>query len=91
MFACFTPVAWPAAAGKVADPSGRICIVSLVNKQNRPFRLKLKANHKSNALSKANESFPCFGREDVSVMESGKRDSCEPNSFELDTEAESKV
>jgi hypothetical protein len=42
VFACLTPVEWPATRQDLPDPSGQTCIVSLVNEYKRPFRLRLQ-------------------------------------------------
>ncbi len=93
MFAVFTPMAWPAGSPvHVADPSGRTCIVSLLNKHGRPFRLKLKSGQEPNAVYKYDACGPCFGDGggEVAVF-AEKRCSCLPGTFELDAEAERKA
>ncbi len=91
MFAVFTPVAWPAGSpGAIADPSGRTCIVSLVNKHGRPCRLKLKNGEEKHAVSRFAGTGPAFGRgSDVGLMR--LENHCFPSSFELDAEAENQA
>ncbi len=99
VFAVFTPVAWPTgSSGQIADPSGRTCIVSLVNKGSpgeqpvtRPFRLRLKKDREQYAAYQNASNGPCFGDGcDIALMTQGQS-SCSPFSFELDAEAESKA
>ncbi len=92
MFAVFFPVAWPTrSANWIADPSGRTCIVSLVNAHDRPFRLKLKAGKEMYAIYRYQSGGPCFGYGfDVGLLLEGCS-CCFPSSFQLDTEAESKA
>ncbi len=93
VFAAFTPVPWPAGSpGYIADPSRRTCIVSLVNKHNRPFRLKLTASQEKYAISRNGSSGPRFGDGyDVGLLSHRGRNYCAPKSFELDAEAERKA
>ncbi len=92
MFAAFTPVAWPAGSpGFIADPSGRICIVSLVNAHDRPFRLQLKVGQEQFASCASTTYGPYFGRGwDIAVWPPiyGDLSYCQPESFELDETAE---
>ncbi len=92
MFAAFTPVKWPSDdPGWFADPSGRTCIVSLVNAHHRPLRLQLKAGAESHAAYKTKSRGPCFGAKvsDVDIMVPGSAQNyCMPESFELDEAAE---
>ncbi len=62
MFAAFTPVAWPAGpSGYIADPSGRTCIVSLINVHDRSFRLNLHEKEREHATHKGQADGPMFG------------------------------
>ncbi len=90
MFAVFTPIAWPTGLlSWIADPSRRTCIVSLVNAHGRPCRLKLKTVREQYAIHRNESGGPCFGSGyDVALL-AIRDNSCNPHSFELDTEAES--
>ncbi len=91
VFAAFTPVAWPTSLGAVADPSGRTCIVSLINAHDRPFRLKQQKGSLEYAISRDENDGPCFGGGyDVAIWtEDGTY--CFSRSFVLDVEAESEA
>ncbi len=51
VFAFFTPV-MPPKYKDINDPSARTCIVSLVNKKNRPFRMKLRPSARKSGVVK---------------------------------------
>ncbi len=91
VFAVFTPIAWPTGSpGYIADPSGRTCIVSLVNKHDRSCRLKLKQGHNAYAACKSGYG-PSFGSNGYDLRLMHGQSYCFPQSFELDAEAESKA
>ncbi len=90
MFAAFTPVAWPTGSsrGYIADPSGRTCIVSLVNAYGRSCRLNLKQGYNAFAAYK-NGYGPAFGSNGYDLRLMQGQSYSYPTSFELDAEAES--
>ncbi len=93
VFAAFTPLAWPTGSpGAIADPSCRTCIVSLVNKHDRPCRLQLKSGQEKYAVSRFESHGPCFGRgHDVAIWVDEDGSFGGPDIFELDTVAESEA
>ncbi len=91
VFVVFTPIAWQTGAlDWIADPSGRTCIVSLVNANDRPFRLQLKAGQEHFAINRIGSSGPRFGAGyDLGLLTQSGGNYYHPCSFELDTVAES--
>lgn len=95
----YTPVSWPADAaarnGHLSDPSSRTFLFSLVNAHGRAVKLRLKDDHRDQALKLCGSSSgPCFGKKDDLCLMRRKAahepQGCntKPASFELDLEAE---
>ncbi len=76
----------------VSDPTGRTCIVSLVNAHHRPFRLKMKSKQGKHAIIRGDEwGGPAFGAGPDVALNTEDGTFCQPKSFEMDTKAESEA